>query len=71
VVRVANPGECTRDRDSHTHVGDHAHDKDCVVVVLVIDENGHELEHQPHATGASIDDISLGWQRHRPPEVRT
>jgi hypothetical protein len=60
VVRVANPWECTHDRDSHTHIGDHAHDQNYVVVVLMIDENEHELEHQPHATGASVDDISLG-----------
>jgi hypothetical protein len=60
VVRVANPRECTRDRDSHAHIGDHAHDQNCVMVVLMIDENDHELEYQPHATGARVDDISLG-----------
>ena len=39
VVRIAYPGECAEDADGNGEVGDNAHYQDCIVVVLVVNED--------------------------------
>ena len=47
VVRIADPGEGTKDADSAKYVCDDAHDEDGIVVVLVVNENEYETEDKP------------------------
>lgn len=47
VMCVAHPRECTRDGDADEDVGDDADREYCVVVVLVVNEDGDHLEDQP------------------------
>ena len=51
VVRITNPRERAEDADSDSEVGDDAHDQDCIVVVLVVDEDERYPEYQPDEAG--------------------
>lgn len=39
MVRVAHPRKGTQDTDGDGEIGDNAHNKDSIVVVLVVDED--------------------------------
>ena len=51
VMSISDPREraCNADRDSE--VGNHTHNKDCVVVVLVVDEYERHAEYEPDEAG--------------------
>ena len=47
-MRIPNPRECTGNADGHRQICYDSHDKDRVVVVLVIDEDEGDAEDEPH-----------------------
>ena len=51
VVRIAHPGERAEDTDSDGKVRNDAHDQDCIVVVLVVDEYERHAEYEPDEAG--------------------
>ena len=47
MVRITHPRKGAEDADSDGEVGDNAHDQDCIVVVLVVDEDERDAENEP------------------------
>ena len=51
MVRIADPRECAEDADRDREVGNHAHDENRVVVILVVDEDERYAEYEPGKAG--------------------
>ena len=49
-MRIPNPRECACDTDGDCDVRNNPHYENCVVVVLVVDEDKDHPEDKPHET---------------------
>ena len=47
VVRITDPRERAENADRDSKVGNDAHDQNCIVVVLVVDEDERDAENEP------------------------
>ena len=47
MVRIPHPREGAEDADRDGEVGDNAHYQDCIVVVLVVNEDERDAEDKP------------------------